>query len=105
MNMAILCHNLTKNHYTFAEIINSPFAVAVVGVDFKIMITMEEFFKSLKQDFERAQAVWIMNNMDLVSGYVKVKYTILMYLKWWLYCMTLPYRFVEILVQNIKGSK
>ena len=66
---------------------------------------MKEFFKSLKNDIERAYALWILNNMDLVSGYVKVKYTILMYLKWWLYCLTLPYRFVEILVQQRKGVK
>ena len=63
---------------------------------------MNEFLKSLKNDIERAYALWILNNMDLVSGYVKVKYTILMYLKWGLYCLTLPYRFGEILVQNLK---
>ena len=66
---------------------------------------MNEFLKSLKEDLERAYALWILNNMDLVSGYVKVKYTILMYLKWGLYCLTLPYRFVEILVQQGKGVK
>ena len=66
---------------------------------------MNEFLKSLKNDIERAYALWILNNMDLVSGYVKVKYTILMYLKWGLYRLTLPYRFVEILVQQRKGVK
>ena len=66
---------------------------------------MREFFKSLKQDFERARAIWIINNIDLISGYVKVKYTILMYLKWWLYCLTLPSRFVKILIQQSRGSK
>ena len=45
---------------------------------------MKEFFNALKEDFERAWALWILNNMDLVSGYVKVKYTILMYLKCYL---------------------
>ena len=63
---------------------------------------MNEFLKSLKNDIEIVYALWILNNMDLVSGYVKVKYTILMYLKWWLYCLTLPYQFVKILVQNLK---
>ena len=63
---------------------------------------MNEFFKLLRQDFERAYALWILNNMDLVSGYVKVKYTILMYLKWGLYCLTLPFQFVKILIQNLK---
>lgn len=66
---------------------------------------MKEFFNALKEDFERVWALWILNNIDLIRGYVKVKYTILMYLKWWLYCLTLPYRFVKILVQNIKHSK
>ena len=66
---------------------------------------MNEFLKSLKNDIERAYALWILNNMDLVSGYVKVKYTILMNLKWGIYCLTLPYRFVEILVQQRKGVK
>ena len=34
---------------------------------------MEEFFKSLKEDFERARALWILNNLDLIEGYAKVK--------------------------------
>ena len=66
---------------------------------------MKESFNALKEGFEREWALWILNNIDLIRGYVKVKYTILMYLKWWLYCLTLPYRFVKILVQNIKSSK
>ena len=66
---------------------------------------MKEFFKLIKEDFERALAALIINNMDLIRGYVKVKYTILMYLKWWLYCLTLPYHFVKILVQQSKGDK
>ena len=63
---------------------------------------MKEFFKSLKEDFERALALWIINNMDLIEGYAKVKYTFLAYLKMGLYCLTLPYQFVKILVQNRK---
>ena len=66
---------------------------------------MGEFFKSIKEDIERAHALWILNNMDLVSGYIKVKYTLLAYLKWGLYCLTLPYQFVKILVQQSKGDK
>ena len=66
---------------------------------------MGEFFKSIKEDVERAHALWILNNMDLVSGYIKVKYTFLAYLKWGLYCLTLPYQFVKILVQQSKGDK
>ena len=67
---------------------------------------MEEFFKSLKEDFERARAVWIIDNMDLIYGYVKIKYKILAYLQMGLYCLTLPYQFVKLVVQNLKkGSK
>ena len=66
---------------------------------------MEEFFNALKEDFERARARWILNNIDLIKGYAKVKYTFLAYLQIGLYCLTLPYRFVKILVQNIKHSK
>lgn len=35
---------------------------------------MEEYFKSLKEDLERAYAIWIINNMDLIRVYVKIKY-------------------------------
>lgn len=63
---------------------------------------MEEFFKSLKEDIERARALWIINNMDLNEGYVRVKYTFLAYLQMGVYCLTLPYQFVKILVQNRK---
>ena len=63
---------------------------------------MEEFFKSLKEDFERARAVWIIDNMDLIYGYVKIKYKILAYLQMGLYCLTLPYQFVKLVVQNLK---
>ena len=81
-----MCYNLAKARHIFAEII----------------IIMEEFFKSLREDVERARALWIINNMDLIEGYAKVKYTFLAYLKMGLYCLTLPYQFVKILVQNRK---
>ena len=85
----IMCYNLAKARHIFAEII----------------IIMEEFFKSLREDVERARALWIINNMDLIEGYAKVKYTFLAYLQMGLYCLTLPYQFVKILVQNSKESK
>ena len=66
---------------------------------------MKEFFNALKEDFERTRALWILNNIDLIRGYAKVKYTLLAYLQMGLYCLTLPYQFVKILVQNIKSSK
>ena len=84
-----MCYNLAKARHIFAEII----------------IIMEEFFKSLREDVERARALWIINNMDLIEGYAKVKYTFLAYLQMGLYCLTLPYQFVKILVQNSKGFK
>ena len=40
---------------------------------------MEEFFKSLREDVERARALWIINNMDLIEGYAKVKYIVVAY--------------------------
>ena len=66
------------------------------------MITMKELFKSLKEDFEGARALWIINNMDLIEGYTKIKYTFLSYLQMGIYCLALPYQFVKILEQNRK---
>ena len=63
---------------------------------------MEEFFNSLKEDFERARALWILNNLDLLQAYAKVKYTFLAYLQMGIFCLTLPYHFVRILVQNLR---
>ena len=45
------------------------------------MLTMEEYFKSLREDIERARALWILNKLDLIEGYAKVKYTFLAYLQ------------------------
>ena len=42
---------------------------------------MGELFKSLKEDFEKALAFWMLNNMDLIQGYINVKYSVLAYLK------------------------
>ena len=55
---------------------------------------MKEFFNALKEDFERPRALWILNNIDLIRGYAKVKYTLLAYLQMGIYCLTLPYQFV-----------
>ena len=83
-----LCHSLAKLLYIFAE----------------NMTTMEEFFISLKEAIERARAIWIINNMDLIRGYAKIKYTFLAYLQMGLYCLTLPYQFVKLFVHNLKRS-
>ena len=66
------------------------------------MLTMEEYFKSLREDIERARALWILNNLDLIEGYAKVKYTFLAYLQMGIFFLTLPYHFVRILVQNLR---
>ena len=67
---------------------------------------MADYFRSIKEDFERAKALWIINNMDLISRYAKIKYTVLAYLKMGVYCLTLPYKFVKLFIQNLKkGSK
>ena len=67
---------------------------------------MEEFFKSFVKDFRRARALWIINHLDLIHDYLDVKYTCLAYLQMGVYCLTLPYQFVKLFVQNIKkGSK
>ena len=63
---------------------------------------MEEFFDSLREDFERARALWILNNLDLLQAYAKVKYTFLAYLQMGIFCLTLPYHFVRIFVQNLR---
>lgn len=66
---------------------------------------MQYFVNSLKDDFERARALWIINNLDLIEAYAKVKYTFLAYLQMGIYCLTLPYQFVRILIQNRNVSK
>lgn len=66
---------------------------------------MKEFFRSLKEDMERAYALWIINNMDLIEGYLNIKYKCLTYLQMGVYCLTLPYKFVKIVIQNLKKIK
>ena len=63
---------------------------------------MEEFFNSLKEDFEGARALWIINNMDLIRVYVKIKYTFLSYLIMGFYCLILFFKYTKIFVQKVK---
>ena len=63
---------------------------------------MVQHFISLKNHFKRAYALWILNNMDLIEGYLNIKYKCLTYLQIGLYCLTLPYQFVKIVAQNLK---
>ena len=66
---------------------------------------MGEFFKSLKEDFEKALAFWMLNNMDLIQGYSNIKYTVLAYLKMGVYCLTLPFQFVRLFVHYLKNPE
>ena len=67
---------------------------------------MQEFFISLKTYFRRALALWILNHQDLISDCLDVIFTCHSYLRMGVYCLTLPYQFVKLVVHNIKkGSK
>ena len=63
---------------------------------------MQEFFISLKKYFWRALALWILNHQDLISDCLDVIFTCHSYLRMGVYCLTLPYQFVKLVVQNIK---
>ena len=67
---------------------------------------MEEFFRSLKTYFRKALALWILNHQDLISDSLDVIFACLGYLQKGVYCLTLPYQFVKLVIQNLKkGSK
>ena len=63
---------------------------------------MKEFFQSLKKDFKHTLALWIITHQDLVCAYIKIYCTTLAYLQMGFYCLTLPYQFVKLFVQNMK---
>ena len=70
------------------------------------MITMKNFFQSLKKDFKKALALWIITHQDLICACITIYCTTLTYLQMGVYCLALPYQFVKLVVQNIKkGSK
>ena len=67
---------------------------------------MKNFFQFLKDRFEKALAYWILTHQDLISDCLDVIFACLGYLQMGVYCLTLPYQFVKLVVQNIKkGSK
>ena len=68
------------------------------------MITMKNFFQSLKKDFEKALAYWILTHQDLICACISIYCRTLMYLKIGAYCLTLPYQFVKLVAQNIKKA-
>ena len=65
---------------------------------------MKEFFQSLKKDFEKALAYWILTHQDLICACIKIYCRTLMYLKFGAYCLTLPYQFVKLFAQNMKKT-
>ena len=65
---------------------------------------MKEFFQSLKKDFKRTLAFWIITHQDLICAGIKIYCTTLAYLQMGLYCLTLPYKFVKLVAQNMKKA-
>ena len=65
---------------------------------------MIEFFQSLKKDFKKALALWIITHQDLIRTCISIYCRTLMYLKIGAYCLTLPYQFVKLVAQNIKKA-
>ena len=65
---------------------------------------MQEFFRSLKKDFKRTLAFWIITHQDLICACIKIYCTTLAYLQMGVYCLTLPYQFVKLFVQNLKKT-
>ena len=68
------------------------------------MITMKNFFQFLKDRFEKALAYWILTHQDLICACISIYCRTLMYLKFGTYCLTLPYQFVKLFVQNLKKT-
>ena len=65
---------------------------------------MSEFFRSLKDRFKKALALWIITHQDLICACIKIYCTTLAYLQMGVYCLTLPYQFVKLVAQNMKKA-
>ena len=65
---------------------------------------MSEFFQSLKKDFKKALAYWILTHQDLICAGIKIYCRTLAYLQMGVYCLTLPYQFVKLFVQKLKKT-
>ena len=65
---------------------------------------MSEFFRSLKDRFKKALALWIITHQDLICACIKIYCTTLAYLQMGVYCLTLPYQFVKLVAQNMKKT-
>ena len=65
---------------------------------------MEEFFQSLKNDFKKALALWIITHQDLIYACITIYCRTLAYLQMGVYYLTLPYQFVKLFVQKLKKT-
>jgi uncharacterized membrane protein YbhN (UPF0104 family) len=65
---------------------------------------MKELFNSIKKDFKKALALWIITHQDLICACIKIYCTTLAYLQMGVCCLTLPYQFVKLFVQKLKKT-
>ena len=65
---------------------------------------MKDLFNSIKKDFKRTLALWIITHQDLICACIKIYCRTLVYIKIGLYCLTLPYQFVKLVAQNLKKT-
>ena len=65
---------------------------------------MKDFFQSLKKDFEKALAYWILTHQDLICSCITIYCRTLAYLQMGVYWLTLPYQFVKLVAQNMKKT-
>ena len=65
---------------------------------------MKDLFNSIKKDFKKALALWIITHQDLICACIKIYCSTLAYLQMGVYCLTLPYQFIKLVAQNIKKA-
>ena len=65
---------------------------------------MKDLFNSIKKDFKKALALWIITHQDLICACITIYCTTLAYLQMGVYCLTLPYQFVKLFVQKLKKT-
>ena len=51
---------------------------------------MKDLFNSIKKDFKRTLALWIITHQDLICACIKIYCRTLAYLQMGVYCLTLP---------------
>ena len=65
---------------------------------------MKDLFNSIKKDFKRTLAFWIITHQNLICACIKIYCTTLAYLQMGVYCLTLPYQFVKLVAQKMKKA-